>query len=214
MDYADSLEQMLTGQIDMARFVSLLKSDAGLREYLGKLIPQDAIFDPQHPLWHKNSRIYYAENDFDLLKVLQSRHRFDNSIDDNLNIFSIISRVYRCCRPDLPYTSRYEEEADLYLEIADDYFESPEVKPVLEQIVREIVSIKPRFKRRKEIKRKVKSAFHVSGNNLPCWIQNPEWPMGKKSPMQFVNQSEAEDGVEYLFRDVDTGETRLIAQYD
>ena len=37
--------------------------------------------------------------------------------------------------------------------------------------------------------------------------------MGKNSPMQYVDKSKIYDGMRYTFRDVDTGEVRVIEQF-
>lgn len=37
--------------------------------------------------------------------------------------------------------------------------------------------------------------------------------MGKNSPMQYIGKSKIADGVQYEFRDVDTGETRFVEQF-
>ena len=37
--------------------------------------------------------------------------------------------------------------------------------------------------------------------------------MGKNSPMQYIERNKIPDGIEYVFRDVDTDTIRMIEQY-
>lgn len=63
-------------------------------------------------------------------------------------------------------------------------------------------------------KEQLKSIFHITDKRYPRWIQEPEWPMGKLSPMKFVNQLASFNGeaISYTFQDVDTNELKIIIQ--
>lgn len=52
----NSIEQMLTGQMEMREFVALLQSDSELQHTISKLVPQDAISNLNHIFW---TNIYY-----------------------------------------------------------------------------------------------------------------------------------------------------------
>lgn len=56
-------------------------------------------------------------------------------------------------------------------------------------------------------------SFHVENSRYrPRWVQGPEWPMGKQSPMKFERQEKKGELVKYFFVDVDTGEEKVIEQ--
>ena len=139
--------------------------------------------------------------------------RFDGTLGDNLNIYYNISIVYQCYKPELNYTSQYSEAFGTYLDAVGNYYEGPEVTTLLNRIVLEALPIKPKSKRAKLLREKLKETFHVIGRNRPYWIQGGDWPMGKNSPMQYIGKSKIADGVQYEFRDVDTGETRFVEQF-
>ena len=63
-------------------------------------------------------------------------------------------------------------------------------------------------------KKQLKTIFHVTDKRYPRWIQEPEWPMGKLSPMKFVKQQSRFKGEArlYTFQDVDTNEFKTIFQ--
>ena len=99
------------------------------------------------------------------------------------------------------------------MDAVGNYYEGPEVTTLLNRIVLEALPIKPKSKRAKLLREKLKETFHVIGRNRPYWIQGGDWPMGKNSPMQYIGKSKIADGVQYEFRDVDTGETRFVEQF-
>lgn len=83
----------------------------------------------------------------------------------------------------------------------------------MEQIVTDSMQLPSKAKRIKQAKTTVSTNFHVHNNRRPRWIQGPEWPMGVNSPMEFIAQKKAGDTVNYEFKDVDTGYTRIVKQY-
>lgn len=207
------IEQMLTGQMEMREFVTLLQSDSELQHTISKLVPQDAIANPNHTYW---THIYYnglSKNNFDYYQFILSLCHFDNSIGDNLDLFSLLYRGYCYHHPELCCTNKYHEAFHMYLDVIQDTFEGPEVNHVVEQIINDTITIKPKSKRLKEAKAKVKAHFHIEDKHRPRWIQGPEWPMGIDSPMQYVGRKRISDGVEYSFVDVTTGATRIVTQY-
>ena len=53
----------------------------------------------------------------------------------------------------------------------------------------------------------------VEGQTRPHWIQGPEWPMGKNSPMKYLSRKRDGERVIFTFQDVDTGEIREVEQF-
>lgn len=121
------------------------------------------------------------------MKHIQKICRFDGSIGDNLNLFGSIQCVYCALNPSFRYTTKYEDAFDLYLESVQDCFDGPDVSQVTESIIRNALDISTKAGRRKRAKAEIKEYFHADGKR-PRWIQGPEWPMGKYSPMKFEKQ--------------------------
>ena len=209
----NAIEQMLTKQMDMSDFTKFLNTDESIQEVIRGFVPKEAICDSNHAFWQNISQSVVQEYDFDYLEFLRGLCRFNGTLGDNLNIFSIVSRAYRYYAPHLDYTTYYNDAFRLYLKAVGEYYEGPEVTHILNQIVSDALSIKPKSKCIKEIRLKLKEVFHIVGTKRPYWIQGGEWPMGKHSPMKFIGQSKIPDGKQYFFQDVDTGETRSVEQY-
>lgn len=209
----NAIEQMLTGQIHISDFVKHLNTDEHIREIIRGLVPEEAIHDDSHAFWGNISRDILRKFDFNYLSLLLGSCRFDGTLGDNLNIFSIVGQAYHYYAPQLDYTTYYKDAFCLYLEAVGEYYEGPEVTPILNQIVTDVLSIKSKSQRIKKIRIKLKEEFHIDGTKRPYWIQGGEWPMGKYSPMQYIGRSKIPNGAQYIFQDVDTGETHVVKQY-
>ena len=209
----NTIEQMLTGQMEMSEFVALLKSDRSIQETIRCLVPKEAIGKPDHAFWKCVSYEALKERGFDYLKFLFALCRFDRTIGDDLNIWGTIQWAYRYYYPELNYTGKYDDAHGLYLNAAGEYYEGPEVMHILNQVIVNALPIKPKSKRIKEVREKLAAIFHVVDKKRPRWIQGAEWPMGKNSPMQYIGRARIPDGVQYTFQDVDTGEIRVVEQF-
>ena len=207
------LERMLSGQIEISEYLYLLTSDFNLQDELNSIIPRDAIGNPNHPLWKCIYYDFLFQYNFDLYNCLISFHRLDDSVGDNLNIFDLIESIYTYTRSDFPFTTQYNDAFDIYLDVIKDCYDGPEVRELVNDIIKECLIVKTKSGRKKEGKKKILERFHVIDKNKPRWIQGAEWPMGANSPMKFVEQKRHKEQVEYLFIDVDTGEERTIIQY-
>lgn len=209
----NAIEQMLTGQMDMSDFVKHLNADESLREKIRKFVPVEAKNHSDHAFWSIISHHVLQEYDFDYLKFLMRIARFDGTLGDNYNIFFTINAAYCYYAPQLNYTAYYKDAFQLYLDAVGEYYEGTEIANVIEKIVSDALPITPKSKRIKVVRSKLKETFHIDGTKRPYWIQGGEWPMGRNSPMQYIGKSKIPDGVQYAFRDVDTGELRTIEQF-
>lgn len=211
----NTIEEMLTGQIEISEFIALLKSDPTLQNEIRNLVPPEAAHNRSHPLWEQQRISYMAFQDcgYDFLRFVCRFSRLDGSIGENLNLWGPIYRVYSYYHPDLPYTMMYHDMFGLYLDAARDCFEGPEVESIVEKIVKDAMEIKTKGKRRQRVKEDVERVFHVTDKKRPRWIQGAEWPMGVNSPMKYISQKRTGELVEYFFEDVDTGACRTVEQF-
>lgn len=207
------IEEMLIGKIDMAEFLSMLKSDTNLQNELRALVPKEARDNLACDLWKEYSYPTLAKYNFDLYELLISMSRLDGSISDNLNVFSRISKVYFFVHPGVVCTKRYEELFDLYLDATSNSMDGPEVKHIVERVILDAMRLSTKSKRRKQAKSEIDQQFHLVDNKKPRWIQGPEWPMGIRAPMMFISQKRRAEAVDYCFIDVDTGVARTVIQY-
>ena len=207
------LTDFLDGSMEIEEFRTQLKSNEALQAEVRFLLPDSVIENKGDSFWKHYSYEAYKRDAFDTLEHIKRICRFDNSFGDNLNIFGIILRAYRVTHPDFVGTSEYDQLFDCYLENACEKYEGEEVLPIIQGLIKSKINILPKSKRNKIIKDELRSVFHIIDNKYPRWIQGAEWPMGKESPMQYISSKRIEDGKEYLFKDFETGEERVITQY-
>lgn len=209
----DQIARMLSGEMSMESFLLALRRDEELRKNINALVPTEAINHPEHPIWKYYSYSALSKAEFDLSLYLDKSFNMDLSAGDNLNIFGAIKRFYCFFHPDFICTSWYSEVYGLYLDVVGDCYEGPEVKVLLDSVIAEAMQQKTKTARRKEAKEKIRLLFPLAEGKKPYWIQGAEWPMGEKSPMQFVGKKRHGERVDYTFRDVDTGTERVVVQY-
>lgn len=207
------LEKMLSGQIEMSEYLYVLTSNFNLQDELNSIVPKDAIENPNHPLWKCVYYHFLFQYNFDLYNCIISFHRLDDSLADNLNIFGLIKRIYNYTNPDFTFTTKYYDAYGTYLDVVKDCYDGPEVRELVNDIIKKCLSLKTKSSRKKEGQMKIFELFHIIDKNKPRWIQGAEWPMGVNSPMKFVEQKRRKEQVEYLFVDVDTEEKRTVVQY-
>ncbi len=207
------ITDFLDGSMGIEEFQVRLNNNEALQAEVRFLLPDSIIENKEHSFWKKVSYSAYERDAFDTLEHIKRICSFDHSFGDNLNLFSIILSAYRVNHPDFIGTSDYERLVDCYLENVCEKYEGDEVLPIIQSIIKSMIDITPKSKRNKMIKDELKSVFHVVDNKYPRWIQGAEWPMGTKTPMQYISSRKIEDGKVYLFRDYETGEELEITQY-
>ena len=209
----NDIELFLSGEMSIEAFKELYKNDVKMRDAIDSILTNDAKESPDYPLWKNVSYEALKENGFSLTKCLEEDGAFNGSLGDDYNLHDLLSTFYIFYHPDFKPTDLYEKRFDFYLDAVGEYFEGPEVRSLLDSIIRDNLSITPKTKRIRETKTQIKALFHVQDNNRPYWIQGAEWPMGKNSPMKYVKRKRQGESVDYYFEDVDTKEIRIVKQY-
>ena len=112
------------------------------------------------------------------------------------------------------YLERREYRINRLMEISvPKYYWGEEVRRTLHDIVLNSMVLYATQKQRvKYIHEKLKEVFHIENREHPIWIRGPEWPMGIKSPMQYVKTVKVQGGKQYFFIDIDKREDRIISQ--
>ena len=208
------VEDALCGSMEMQAFMALIRRTPALQEALQQFIPPSAICDPSHAFWNKLKR-FGAWKDVTAMQILEDDYRlgFGNSFAEDLNTHSTLSHIYCYWFPQTPLTAIYVERERFFLSAVGEYFEGPEVTPVLCAIITEALQEKTKTAQKKKARESIVRAFHVEDKNRPYWIQGADWPMGAKSPMKYLSRTRRGDKVTYLFQDVDTLQMREIVQY-
>ena len=208
------IESFLTGVLDAKSFINELNCNKELQNQIRDLISIDDASNRNSMLWKRISFDALKSHDFDSMCLLNAICKYDNSISDNLNLHSTLREIYCYYNPEVICTHQYDKAFDIYLEAIQDCFDGPEVERVVERIIQDaLTSSNAKTKQRVAAKFMVKEAFHILDRKRPRWIQGPEWPMGKESPMMFIEQKRLSEEVHYLFKDVTTDEMRTIIQW-
>lgn len=209
----NTIELFLSGKMCISEFKTLYKSDPMIKKEIDSIIQDDAKKNPEHSLWRKISYEAFEEVEFSLSRSLEEDGAFNGSLGDDLNLHGLISSFYKYYHPDFKSTEIYVKRYEFYLEAVSEYYEGPEVRSLLDSVIRDNLSIIPKTKRIRETKAWLKELFHVDDGKRPYWIQGPEWPMGTKSPMKYVKRVGKGEEADYYFEDVDTKEIRIVTQY-
>lgn len=99
------IEQMLTGQLPMPEFTQALQKDQALRDTIRHFVPQEAKKDPHHPFWNRITYSVLEQYNFDYLAFVLALTRFDGTIGDALNIFSLFEDTYKYYHPEIVCTT-------------------------------------------------------------------------------------------------------------
>ena len=109
------------------------------------------------------------------------------------------------------------------LDACPEYIGGAEVEEagIIEDILDSVPATLSESKRIKEVRSRIKKAFHVSGIIYPRWVQEAEWPLAQSGkPMRFVRQKRKKgkecEGMLYTlfyFEDPDTGKERIVEQF-
>lgn len=99
------------------------------------------------------------------------------------------------------------------LEVKDARFGGKEVDSLIENVCKLFPESMGKTKRRNSAKKYMKDLFHVQGRHYPRWLQDPDWPMGLHSPMEYLSEKRNSNCIVFTFRDVDTGEIREVEQF-
>ena len=129
----------------------------------------------------------------------------------------LISHIVEGSFPDiqssLPPSSAQAEPLDILETLGLHYLGGPETDALIEEIIQLYEDIRPKKTARADLKKKLRDVFHLVPRKVPVWIQEPEWPMGKNSPMEYLGTHRDGDRVQFLFRDVETDDERTIEQF-
>ena len=126
--------------------------------------------------------------------------------------FHVIAAVVVVAYPHIVPTSFYDDEQNFYMNAVGDYIGGVEVEGIIGETIAKFPASLGKTKRKKEAKAAIRALFHVEGCKYPRWVQEPEWPMGKLTPMAYVSQKRSGELVRFMFRDVDTEEIRIVEQ--
>lgn len=199
------------GKYSYAEFETLFQLNPEIWDRAQELLTREMIEDGGHPVWSKTDRRRLESNCF---AVRATALAFGYNQYGQYIAWNIISALVSHTFPDAKIKEPVEESGgDLLGKLGLEDLGGPEVDGLIRELVDECRDIRPAKERNKLLKQKLKAAFHIKPRKKVCWPQEPAWPMGENSPMEFVSREEAGELVCICFRDVDTGEEKIVEQY-
>lgn len=174
----------------------------------------------RHPFWFPvrvQNAFDQMKDRVDMAEFFRTTDLFDTHGGQDL-VYDLLADLAKTALPDLEityfYETRFHREYSFQLDVCPEYYEGPEVNAAISEKLQEIFYSGGTMAARKQAARAwVKEYFHIEGKKRPYWAQGGEWPMGKNSPMQYISRKRDGELVQLLFRDVDTGEERIVEQF-
>ena len=111
-------------------------------------------------------------------------------------------------------TETYRKAFIFLISVKPDYINGEKAESLIQDILQSFPETMPKTKRIKEIKAKIKEAFHVEDRKYPRWAQDTDWPFSKMGkPLKYVSRKTDGDLVQHTFVDVDTGEETIVEEF-
>lgn len=136
-----------------------------------------------------------------------------NSITGKWIIHLLISSLVVYHYPEITPTTEYQNDYDIVTNAMCDYMDGPYTEQIVCSLYSDINRDNSKSEKTRQLRKKLKEAFHIEGTKYPHWIQGSEWPMGQHSPMEYLSRKRDGDRVVFTFRDVDTGEIREVEHF-
>lgn len=215
MDYKQMVLDYLEGKMPYPDFQNEIDNDVQFVQWFQEVVPAS----------HHSRTLPTPENNFkgeqipfDLKASLQLLEYSDpkGSLTYQLDFQSLMSVLMREAFPDIQFV-RDPTISNLYtliLEAVPSYIGGSELSRsgFIERMIQEFPDDWSKTKKNKELRERIKAAFHIEGRNYPHWVQSPEWPLSNGKPMKYVKTTVKYKGEWYQhhFVDVDTGEKRIV----
>ena len=141
------------------------------------------------------------------------------SLSFGLNSISheLISHILQGSFPNIqihyPQENECNDTIDILEKLGMGYIGGPEVDDLIEKTLNPSENCFSGKYTLKEQRSRLKLLFHIVPRKVPAWVQEPEWPMGKNSPMEYLGRHKDGELVQLRFRDVDTGEEKVVEQF-
>lgn len=213
MNNQQFLIDFLIGEISMKAFLQVFLKDISFQTYIDSLLPTEAIDNPAHIIWKKFSYESMKSHGFSISREVFYFCKFDDSPEDNLNVFGPIKYFSSFLFQNLQFTTQYQDDFFFYLDVIQDTFDGPEVRNLVYEILKTSSKITKKSLRIKNAKEQIRTLFHIENNKRPRWIQGPEWPMGSKTPMKYIGRKKEGECISFIFYDVDTGTKKTVEQF-
>ena len=207
----NDLKRFAQGKITYDDFELLTYTDSDLWTTLQSMLTEDMKKDQNHLVWSdRGVRMILEANNFSVRSSVEA-FGIDTEFG-RMRLHHIVGQLVSFHYPDIIIKApKTESDSDLLCKLKLEYISGSEVDGLIEEIIDSVPNDLTKKERNSKIKEYLKDVFHIKKKH-PDWAQESEWPMGQASPMEYMSSESIGDLVKYTFRDVDTGEIRIIEQ--
>lgn len=187
----------VSGKLTYEEFEEMFTVDSSIWSVAQTLLTPEIMNDNTHPFWTKSNRYRLESNNYSI-RLACLAFGFDSAgkVITHRMLGELVSYQY----PDVILRDPPENSiTDLRDKLGMEYLGGTEVDALIQDVL---------CRKTEKI-----SVAKFTPHSYPRWIQEPEWPMGKKCPMMFIKQQRTGELVEFIFQDVDTKEQRIVKQY-
>lgn len=201
----------VSGKLTYAEFEVLFTADPSLWDIAQTLLTPEILNDNTHPFWSKSNRSRLESNHYSVqYACLSFGYDAVGKVVTHRMLGELVSYHY----PDVvPRDPPEFSGKDLRDKLGMAYLGGIEVDGIINEVLAKKQEDTAVAKFINAAKQELRTRFHLGPRKYPHWIQEPEWPMGKHSPMLYVTQRSNGELVEFIFQDIDTEEQRIIKQY-
>lgn len=201
MDYIEILKKFVSGEMSIQEFKDIYLSDENLQQFLQDNLPESMV---------GYADVRWNDGDINLaLKKQKWETKWGRSVIQSLIEIWLIRNNIDCY-----VTPIYDEKYSFLIDVMPDYINGEQAEAFIDSIIQSVPETIPKTKRIKEIKAKIKEAFHVEDRKYPRWAQDTDWPFSKTGkPLKYVSRKTDGDSVQHTFVDVDTGEETIVEEF-
>ena len=201
----------VSGKLSYVQFEELFTADPTVWDVAQTLLTPEIMNNNNHPFWSKSNRSRLECNNYSVQYACLS---FGYDLVGRVITHRLLGELVSYQYPDIVLRDPPDVSTDdLREKIGMDYLGGPEVDSLVDKLVQSKDDTISATKFIQEAKQQLRVLFHLVPRKYPRWIQEPDWPMGKHSPMKYVDQKKTGELVEYFFQDVDTDEMKVVKQY-
>lgn len=205
------IKDFVSGKLTYEQFEEMFSVDPSIWEIAQTLLTPEIMNDKDHPFWSKSNRNRLESNNFSVRSACLS---FGFDIFGRVVTHRMLGELLSYQYPDIVLRDPPDVSAsDLREKLRMDYLGGIEVDNLIDEILNNKDENTTVTKFVNDTKQKLRILFHLVPRKYPRWIQEPEWPMGEKSPMAYISQQRCGDMVEFIFQDADTNEQRIVKQF-
>lgn len=205
------IKDFVSGKLTYSQFEEMFTADPSIWDTAQTLLTPEIMNDSNHPFWSKSNRMRLESNNYSVQYACLS---FGYDTVGRVITHRLLGELLSYQYPDVILRDPPDVSvSDLREKLGMDYLGGVEVDNLIDEILNGKDGNTTVTKFINTAKQKLRILFHLIPRKYPRWIQEPEWPMGEKSPMEYIAQQRCGEMVEFIFQDVDTGEQRIVKQF-